>query len=211
MSLFAELGRSLSPLMKTCYSRVSTASVHRVLVTTVPQSSEAVGLPTVAVVLLMLLSGREGSCEVGLYWVDLIIEGYTVLCNGVQSKFRCLDIERSRAGPEWCTKIRSVTQNSASREASSKLVEARAKGRGRRPDEMQCTIEYTILLPKGVQTSEVDEATCRKGYLETDDGKVVVDSSVAVHEKGEGKLVGTIGKGEATLTIHVGSGDITIK
>ena len=54
--------------------------------------------------------------------------------------FRCLDIKRSRAGPEWCTKICSVTQYSASREAFSKLAEARPKGQKRRPTKCNATL-----------------------------------------------------------------------
>jgi DUF4097 and DUF4098 domain-containing protein YvlB len=47
--------------------------------------------------------------------------------------------------------------------------------------------------------------------LETDDGEVKSDLPVTVEEISKGRLVGTIGDGEATLTVRVGSGDITIK
>ena len=38
-----------------------------------------------------------------------------------------------------------------------------------------------------------------------------VDLPVAVREQAEGRLVGTVGDGDAALTIRVGSGDITVK
>ena len=77
-------------------------------------------------------------------------------------RLRCLDIERSRAGPEWCTKIRSVTQNSASREASWKLAEAQAKGQGCRPTKSNAPLiiryhsrrvsrRLRLCLPKAVK------------------------------------------------------------
>ena len=47
--------------------------------------------------------------------------------------------------------------------------------------------------------------------LETDDGEVISELPVDVIESSKYKLVGTIGDGEADLTVHVGSGDITIK
>jgi DUF4097 and DUF4098 domain-containing protein YvlB len=47
--------------------------------------------------------------------------------------------------------------------------------------------------------------------LETDDGEVKYGASVTVSEMSEDRLVGTIGDGEAALTIRVGSGNITIK
>ena len=47
--------------------------------------------------------------------------------------------------------------------------------------------------------------------LETDDGEVTSELPVDVIESSKYKLVGTIGDGEADLTVHVGSGDIKIK
>ena len=47
--------------------------------------------------------------------------------------------------------------------------------------------------------------------LETDDGEVRSDLPVTVSVKSQYRLVGTIGDGEAALTVRTGNGDIKIK
>ena len=47
--------------------------------------------------------------------------------------------------------------------------------------------------------------------LETEEGMVKSDLPMTVREMAEGRLVGDIGNGEAALTIHAGTGNITIK
>ncbi|MFC2058915.1 DUF4097 domain-containing protein [Chloroflexota bacterium] len=47
--------------------------------------------------------------------------------------------------------------------------------------------------------------------LETDDGVIKVDLPVTISEQSKYRLAGTIGDGEANLTVQAGSGDIIIK
>ena len=60
-----------------------------------------------------------------------VAEAWDAASQEHRNKLRCLDIERSQAGPEWCTKLLSVAQDSASRNASLKLAEVSAKDSGR--------------------------------------------------------------------------------
>ncbi|MFC1994350.1 DUF4097 domain-containing protein [Chloroflexota bacterium] len=47
--------------------------------------------------------------------------------------------------------------------------------------------------------------------LETDDGVIKVNLPVTISEQSKYRLAGTIGDGEANLTVRTGSGDITVK
>ena len=47
--------------------------------------------------------------------------------------------------------------------------------------------------------------------LESEDGKVRCDLPITISEKSEWRLVGTIGNGEAALTVRTGTANITIK
>lgn len=77
--------------------------------------------------------------------------------------------------------------------------------------ELTLGSDNSFSVGNGSVTLELTDSPSVALDLETDDGDVEVELQVTVHESSEGRLVGTIGDGEAALTVRTGSGDITIK
>ena len=71
--------------------------------------------------------------------------------------------------------------------------------------------ENTFSIGNGPVTVELLGSPSVALDLETEDGEVKSDLPVTVQEKTKHRLVGTIGEGEASLSVHTGNGDITIK
>lgn len=77
--------------------------------------------------------------------------------------------------------------------------------------EMTAGGDNTFNVGNGSVTIELTGSPSVALELETDDGDVRSDLPVTQSEVSEGRLVGNIGNAEAALTVHAGSGNITIK
>jgi hypothetical protein len=69
----------------------------------------------------------------------------------------------------------------------------------------------TFTLGNGDTTVELAGSPSVALDLETNDGEVITEIDVSVSHMAEGRLVGTIGNGEAMLIVDTGNGNITIK
>lgn len=71
--------------------------------------------------------------------------------------------------------------------------------------------ENSVGAGSGSVTIELADSPSVELDLESDDGEVRVDLPVEVRESSKGRLLGTVGSGEASLTVSTGSGDIVVK
>ena len=77
--------------------------------------------------------------------------------------------------------------------------------------ELTGASDKTLTAGNGSVTVELTGSPSVALDLETDDGDIEVGPPVTITQQAEGKLVGTIGTGDATLTVSVGRGNITVK
>ncbi len=71
--------------------------------------------------------------------------------------------------------------------------------------------ENSVGAGSGSVTIELAGSPSVELDLESDDGEVRVDLQVEVRESSEGRLVGTVGSGDAALTVFTGSGNIVVR
>ena len=71
--------------------------------------------------------------------------------------------------------------------------------------------DNTVNVGNGATVMELTGSPSVALDLETDDGEVKCELAVTASEQSKDRLVGTVGNGDATLSVQTGSGDITIK